>query len=115
MGERTVFECDVTGETYGARNDVLDFELRRHVTPFEIRSRDVCVSEDALDQVEGMVPTGVEYVGIDGNEIVGMCHTYRTGGGGNVTTQWDDRDSVVIEQYEEFFQFIEREVVYGGG
>lgn len=111
MGEVTLYECDVTGERFGARNDVVEFDVRRHRhSPFATIDRTVHLSMDVLDEIDGSVPSGLEYVGVEDRAIVGACMA--TGFRPNQSAQWYDRDSVVIDHYEQFFQFVEREVLY---
>jgi hypothetical protein len=112
MGEVTVFECDVTGDRFGAKNHVLEFDIRRHGSgPFEVRERTVHISVEAtLDVVDGGVPSRIDYVGIEDGEIVGAV--IPIGYGKEKTATWRERDDVVIDSYEEFFQFVEKEVLY---
>ena len=110
--ERSVFECDVTGERFGAKNDVLEFDVRRHgYTPFEISQRTVHIAAEALDEVDGMVPSRIDYVGVKDGRIVGIV--LPSGSGQDKIAPWRERDSVVIDHYEEFFRFLEQEALYG--
>ena len=110
MGELTIFECDVTGERFGARNDVVEFDVRQHrsASPFEVYTRTIHLSEEALDEFQGMYPRGLEYVGVQDGEVAGA----KLAVGSNDHTQWEPRDSVLLESYEQFFEFLETEVLY---
>lgn len=111
MGELTVYECDLTGRRFGAKNDVLEFEVRRHRhSPFAISTRTVHVDFEALDGVPH-VPVHLVFVGVEDGYIVGAA--VRRGDGGGVP--YHERDSPVISHYEPFFELVEDEILYGGG
>jgi len=110
MSEHTVFECDLTGERFGAKNFVVEFEARRHrgQSPFEILSQTIHLSDEALGEFDGLYPSGLEYVGVQDGEVVGAKLIV----GSNDGAQWEPRDSVLLDSYEAFFEFLEEEVLY---
>jgi len=113
MSEWTVYECDVTGERFGASNDVLGYELRRQHTPFEIRAETIHVSNDALAE-DGVTRTPitskVAYIGVerteDGEKVAGLAWD------NGVQNTWKKRGSTMVETYEPFFQLLDEEVLY---
>jgi hypothetical protein len=109
VSEHTVFECDVTGERFGARNYVAEFDIKSHrsTSPFEIITRTIHLSDDALDRFDGMTPSGVEYIGVEDGEVVGAKLIVGT----NDAASWEDRDSVLLDSYEGFFEYLESEVL----
>ena len=121
MTERTKYECDVTGELYGAKNagdGVMEVEIRRQRTPFEISKETVHISMDKLTEEIGHAwPTRMKYIGVkrgeDGEKIVGMCNGFHPSYNDDVHYKYEERDSVVIDHYEKFFQYIEEEILYG--
>lgn len=119
MTKREKYECDVTGELFGAKNDVLEFEIRRHRagSPFNVWKETVHISMEAIsEEVGGSWPRRLKYLGVkrgdDGEEIVGMCSGYRPRIDEDVHYKYERRDSVVISQHEAFFQFVEEELLY---
>lgn len=122
MTKREKYECDVTGELYGAKNagdGVLEFSIRRHRanSPFEITEETVHVSMDKLSEEVGTSwPKRLRYLGVErgdeGEMVVGMCNGYRPGMGDDVHYKYEGRDSVVIDHYEPFFEFVEEELLY---
>lgn len=122
MSERTKYECDVTGELYGAKNagdGVMEFEIRRHRanSPFNVSKETVHISMDKLIKSIGNAwPQRVEYLGVErgenGEEVVGMCSGFRTGIDEDVHYQYNERGDVVMETYEPFFEFVEEEILY---
>lgn len=119
MSEITVFECDVTGERFGAKNDVYEYELRRRRTnsPFECYSETVHVSDAAFEDADlkahYRVPSVVrtEYIGVtkdeEGNERVAGIMIEVNG-----TVHWYERDHTVVDSHVPFFEFLEEEVLY---
>lgn len=114
MSELTKFECDVSGDWFGAKNDVVEFEIRRLVrnSPFEISERKVHVSLDVLDDYAVTPPIHLEYVGVKDREVVGASIGYRKSVGDDLYYEYEERGSVMMEKYEPFFQFVEDEIVY---
>lgn len=111
MTEQSVFECDATGEQFGARNDVSEFGIKRQTSkhnPFQIHSHTVHISNDKLSEFS-FVPGRVEYLGVN---VTGSVIGVKMQVGTNDAAEWRSREDVVIDQYEEFFQFIEDEVLY---
>jgi len=133
MSEWTVYECDVTGERYGASNDVLGYELRRlrlrtakplprrlrvaksptQHTPFEIRSEIIHVSNDALAEngvASPPITSKIAYIGVerteDGEKVAGLAWD------NGVQNSWRERGSTMVETYEPFFQLLDEEVLY---
>lgn len=109
MTKLSVFECDLTGERFGARNDVIEIEVKRRWShnPFGVATYTVHVNPEAVRDVEDYhVRVGelqhIRTVGIEDNEIMGAV----TGDDG-----YRPRDDVVIDHHEEAFQFIEEELV----
>lgn len=121
MTEVTLFECNVTGERYGAKNDVVEFDLirRRAASPWETYTETVHVSMMALDEHDVRYPSGIQYLGVErdgdgGERVAGMCSTFRGPRpmGSDRVEQYHERDSVVISHYESFFELVEAEVLY---
>lgn len=109
MTHQPVFECDATGARFGAKNDVLEFGIRRHgQSPFEYSEQEAHVSNDRLAELDGMVPSGLEYVGVKDGEIVGVSMIPGTQ---RKVPEWIERDDVRVDHYEQFFQFVEEEVL----
>lgn len=106
MGEQTVFECDVTGERFGARNDVWEVPIRRRwsSSPFEVHEYDVHFCDEALEDSDvpvALVPSQVEYVAVEGREVVGI----------KPEGEYYPRDGVMADHYEPFFEWLESEVL----
>jgi len=118
MTDQTIFECDVTGNRFGAKNDVFEYEIRRRSTPFEVWSETVHISDEAIDDsdVGYFVPRcyDVDYIGVVNEQVVGMKYSLGSAPTESESPQWLERDTVVIEQYEPFFEFLDTEVLYGG-
>lgn len=110
MTERTVFECNVTGDRFGARNDVTEIQVKRRWShmPFRVHEHTAHVSDAALDEHD--VPLGalqnISYVTVEDDELVGAATRSSDGEG-----RYRERDSVVIDHYEPVFQFIEQQVI----
>lgn len=127
MTEYPVFECNVTGDRFGAKNDVIEFDIRRHGNnEFDLRSRTVHISLDALEAAArdgdvGVIPRHVEYVGVKEGQIVGAAlqrqvHSSMVFPNPEDASKinWHDRDSGKIDHHEAFFEFVEEEVLYDG-
>lgn len=121
MTKREKYECDVTGEVYGAKNagdGVIEFEVRRHRnSSFEVSKKTVHISMDKLtEEVGHSYPTMLKYIGVvsteDGEKIVGMCSGYRAGIDSDVHYEYDERGSYMTSSYEPFLEFVEREILY---
>ena len=117
MAEVTLFECDACGDRYGARNDVLDFELRWHPAgrPFEARSRSVVLCDLCLeDETDAPAPARIEYVGASEGEIVGAAAG--EGYGDDERAPYRVRGNPAIADMEPVFRLVEANVaVLGGG
>lgn len=119
MAELTKFECDITGEVYGAKNagdGVLEFEIRRHRhSEFEVSKRKIHISndclEDCLDSHYVSVPTTIEYIGVEKGEVVGGVFPYRNNNN-KMVGSYRERGDVTITKYEPFFELLEEEVIY---
>ena len=124
MGEITKFECDITGELYGALNaddGCYEYELRRYSShsPFKTIERKVHFSQNALQEeisnrvdfsnAFAAIPNdmGVEYIGVEGGKVSGMMIEIGD------CIQWEKRNGVILDSYEPFFQFLEEEIIYG--
>ncbi|WP_226041234.1 hypothetical protein [Natrinema sp. DC36] len=109
-----LFECNVSGYRFGAKNDVVEFDIIRQRSgyPFETYNETVHISLDVLDENGFMYPSGVEYVAVErdeeSEEIVGMKADLGSTGG----HEYFERDSVLIDHYESFFRFVEEEMLY---
>jgi len=122
MTKREKYECDVTGELYGAKNagdGVIEFEIRRHRgnSPFNVSKETVHISMDKLcEEIGNTWPQRVKYLGVergeDGEEVVGMCNGFKPNLEKDVHYKYEERESVVIDHYEPFFQFVEDEFLY---
>jgi disulfide oxidoreductase YuzD len=115
MSEHTVFECDVTGERFGARNDVFEVGVKRRWShnPFNVYEYDIHLSDQALDDAEeqlGRRLSGqvayLEWVGVVDGQIVGAALQTRDG-----DPQYRERGDVVIESYESIFNYLEEEAI----
>lgn len=109
MARIEIFECDVTGDRYGALNageGVYDFTVKEQSlrSPYDVREREYHVSHDEIpDNCITPSVTKLDYIGFHPrNEIEGM--KYRN--------QWRERGRAVTGLYEEFFQFLEDEVLH---
>lgn len=114
MTKLNKFECDATGRTYGAKNDVMELDVRRQKnrSPFEVFTRTVHVGMSVLDEHDVMYPGEMEYVGVefdDGSEaVVGASMEY----GSDSVQQYRSREDIGMGHYEKFFTFLEEEVLY---
>lgn len=112
MSELTKFECDVSGEWFGAKNDVVEFEIRRYRhSPFEISKRTVHISLDVLSEYAVSAPTRLEYVGVEEGEVVGASIGYNPYNG-DIYYEYEEREGIMLDQYEPFWQFVEEEILY---
>lgn len=113
MSELTKFECDVSGEWFGAKNDVLEFEIRSHIrgSPFEMRERTVHISLEVFDGYDIPAPHRLKYVGVKDREIVGAALGYNPHHG-DLYYEYEERNNVMTEKYESFFNFVEEEIMY---
>lgn len=119
MSEHTVFECELTGDRFGALNDVYALPLRHRRTadPVKVTERTVHLSIDAVSEHEvistASIPSGnLEYIGVIEGEVVGMRLKGPKDQMGHRGSRWHDRDSVVIDHYERFLSWFEKEVLY---
>lgn len=107
MGEVTVFECDVTGERFGARNDVVTIGVKRRWShnPFRVHEYAVHLSDAAIEEHDVQIGQlqFLAYVAVEGRDIVGAA----TGEG----SEYLERGNVLIESYEHVFEFLEEEVI----
>lgn len=106
MTEITLFECDVTGERLGVKNDVLEYEIRKAYNhkPFD---PSIWVIHIDLDYEGIPYPNpscfDTRYIGVSSEgKIQGIF----------MDGKWYDRGSKITKQYEEFYQFLEDEVLY---
>lgn len=117
MSEWTVFECDVTGERFGAKNDVMEFDVvRRRSNGWDTHSEVVHISFDEMDERGVHYPGKFKRVfverGDEGDERI-VAAEYRRGMWIDDVTKFEERDSVLFGDIEEsFFQFVEEEVLY---
>lgn len=107
MAELTKFECDVTGNVFGAKNFVYEVPVRRanQTTPFGYSERIIHLCSKAVENIEGEIPVRTEYLKVEKGEIQGGL------------IKEHDEDSYYklreyMNEYEEFFQFLEEEVLY---
>lgn len=120
MGEITVFECDVTGDRFGARNDVFEIGVKRRSprNPFDVTEYDLHISDRGLDEGPdkcARLTTNVEYVAFDAGdrEIIGYgvsvkSDSYSTGR----HVEYRERgDAVGGDRYEPLFAWLESEVI----
>lgn len=111
MTTKPTYECDVTGKTFESKSDTLEFEVKRHgPSPFEINSRTVHISKEALNEFDGRPPIKLEYIGVEEGEILGAV--IPTGIDSVSPTVYRERDDMVIDHFEPFFQLIEEEVLF---
>lgn len=121
MTEKSVYECNLTGETIPDETEVLTVPLRRHARhPFSVHEQEIHLSKEELEErlprlarphgfgEKGFV--GIEY-GDDGVEVVGYCIPY-TGSHGRTVAQYEERDAVVGDHYEPFFELLESDEVF---
>jgi len=110
MAEITLFECDVTGERFGAKNDVVTIGVKRRWSndPFSVHEYDVHLSDEAVEDSDVSISQlqHLEYVCLDGREIVGAATKNRDG-----DPVYRERDDVVMESNEPAFEFLEEEVI----
>lgn len=115
MSEVTLYECDVTGERYGAKNDVYEYEIkkRRANSPFDSYKRTIHLANEAFEPTDLKThyhvpsPSKVHYIGVNDGEVVGILIDI------NGSAHWKERDDVVVESHVPFFKFLEEEVLYG--
>lgn len=117
MSEITLFECDVTGERYGAKNDVYEYEIRQHraQSDFEVITRTIHIGIEAFDDLDiTHIPSSgrTEYIGVKDGEVAGIAMEFGPSMVQAEVVKWKSRDDVVIDHYEPFFQFLEEEVLY---
>lgn len=112
MTEKIKYECDY-GEGLYEKEDVLEIELRfRRHSPFEIGKRNVHIAEHVLEnEVDGMIPNNIDYIGVEDGKVVGGVFPYYFGG--KKRGVWKERDNVTIDHYEDFFKFLDREILSG--
>lgn len=113
MTERTIFECDVTGERFGAKNDVLEIGVKRRPahSPFDIHEYDLHLSDEALDDAPYHI-TGLKYVTVEAGEILGCGVSMKSDSySRDRHVQYYDRDDVVVEHYEDSFAWLEEELL----
>lgn len=117
MSEVTVYECDVTGERYEDRTDVVEVDIvRRRTNGWDTWAKTAHVAEsviesngspDSIQRVfverDGDGPeriTGYEYEHHGWNNDKGLCY--------------EDRDSVMVSPWDEqLFDVLEKEVLHG--
>lgn len=113
MSEIVKFECNATGAVFGARNDLYEFSIKtqRGKSPFENRERDIHFSLEWMESKDFSFPHNLVYVGVRDGEIKGAKMTYRMHGEEEYQ-EWEERGNVMTEKYEEFFKFVEENLVY---
>lgn len=112
MSELTKFECDASGKLFGVKNDVIEFEIRRHVrSSFEMSERTVHISLNVLSDKALNEPHMLKYVGVEEGEVVGASIGYNPTHG-SIYHEYEERGNYMIEQYEDFFKFVEDEILY---
>lgn len=113
MSELTKFECDVSGEYFGAKNDVIEFEVRRHVrnSPFQVSKRKVHISLEVLTDLALNPPHLLKYVGVKDGEVVGASIGHNPTHS-DLYYEYEERGSFMLEGNEAFFQFVEDEILY---
>lgn len=122
MTKREKYECDVTGEMYGAKNagdGMMEVEIRRRRanSPFEVSKETVHISMNKLcEEVGNSWPQRVKYLGVErgeeSEEVVGICSGFKGGMGEELRYNYEERDSAIFDHYEPFFKFIEEEILY---
>ena len=116
MGEVTLFECDFTGEKFPARNDVFEIGVKRRWShePFRVHEYAIHLSDEAVE--ESGVYSGqfhsLQYVAIDGREIVGCGLSMKSDSYSNDRhVEYFERDDVVARSNEEAMAWLESEVI----
>lgn len=121
MGEVKIFECEVTGDRFGAKNDVIEFDIvRRRDNGWDTWSRTCHISNEALEEnkLYGRFNLGrftrlfVEREDGESKIVAAECSRRRTDGSGTYK-EFTKRDDVLVADWDErFFQFVEEEVLY---
>lgn len=109
----TIYECDVTGERFGAKNDILVYDTR-YVTsnddPTDYIESTLCIALEAIpDGIQlWLSDIDTEYIVIGRGEkptdkvILGAQMMMRSG-----AREWRNRDELTVS--EQFLKFIEEE------
>lgn len=122
MTEESVYTCDLTGETFTEREDVVAVPVREHGRhPFVVHEREVHLSKEELSErlprlavprgygEEGFV--GIEYTD-EGVEVVGHCMPTSSSSGSGTYVEYEERGGAVGQHYEPFFELLESGDVY---
>jgi len=111
MSKITLYECNVCGDRFGAANDVLHFEVRRHRKgrPFENTISNVTICNPDLAGFDGEIPTRIEYLGVEDSEIVGGV--FPVGYDGDDWAPYTGRDNARLSAFDSFFQYVETDVL----
>ena len=112
MSRITLYECDVCGDRFGAKNDVLHFEVRRRRTgrPFEKTVSNGTICNPDLTDFDGDIPTRIDYLGVEDGEIVGGV--FPVGYDGDDWAPYTGRDNSRLAAFDSFFQYVENEVLH---
>ena len=69
--------------------------------------------DELTDNVGNAWPQRIKYLGVKMGDVVGMCYGYKPNiRSSDLAYPYEERDSVVIDHYEPFFQYVEEEVIY---
>ena len=111
MSRIALYECDVCGDRFGAKNDVLHFEVRRHRggSPFEITTETLTICYRDLSDFDDDIPTRIDYVAVDRGEILGGV--FPVGYGDEKRAPYTERDNSRLAAFDSFFEYVENEVL----
>lgn len=113
MSEITKFECDVTGEYYGAKNNVMEFEIRKHdaISPYEIRKETVHIAFHTFQEYDIPYPARIKYLAHEDGEIVGVKMGF-IDSENELYYKYKKREHIMTDRLETFMEFVEEHILY---